>query len=403
MKREASRWAAIAALSMAASSAAAAEPVDVVAWLAQPGVRLVVVRAGGADHRWRDFPARAGLVFKALRECRSPSADTVICDPSGIERRRLKLAPGEAAVWDWRGRRIAAATDADAVRRLIGRHLGPQRRVWLDAPDQRDAWITALGNTGRWRVTHSIDDVRAVRAAPPLRADADPCDDDRAVPALTVLKVTAGGAAWLDLDGCRWVDATGEQPAQLVAMLEAEWRRAGRERSVPGPGTAHGRPVPGRRADRHHVAAVTRSRAALDAIGAKAEHGPLLDAVRPWLGVPYLRNGTTARGIDDFNLVRRLYRDVYGIELSANPLDWLTAYAKVPIDESAPEETVQRGDILFKVTLAYRPREVVLYLGGGKVLTAKDVVGVTIDKVPKNLSFKYYLVARRPLAGPLAE
>ena len=378
--------------------AAADIPEPAQAWLSAPGVRLIALRAEGAAYRWRDLPQPPGLRLGVLSDCRGSEPSARVCDPDRRYRRALGLADGEAAVWDWRGRPVALRAGPHEVRAAIGRQLGPRPRVWIDADtdaDRRRAVAEALTATGRWSVTHRIQDARALEKARRGEHSARPrCVDSPPVPSVSLLRVRGARAEWVDADGaCVIARATGRSAKALIAALEAEWRQATDPGRIPPRAPP---PLRGRQDDDHLRAKVRKSFATLDALG----ETPLTEAVRRWIGVRYVRDGATADGVDDFNLVRSLYRDVYGISLGDNPLDWLTAYEKIPVDESRPEATVRPGDILFKVTLAYRPREVLVYVGDGYAVSAKEVEGVVIAPVPKlGKSVKYYLVARRPHAA----
>lgn len=397
---------AVAALVATVSTARAQpdrRPAPLPEWLRAPGVRLVILRAAGYDNRWLDFPRPDGLRIGLVADChgRQDRRDRrdVICDKDRTLRRHLGLRPGRAAAWTWRGERVLTGAGPDEIRAVLDQYLGPLPRVWVDADTgpRRRAVADALRATGRWAVTHRIQDVRALESAGPRQLDAPPCPDRPIVP-LSVLMVRQSHGIWLDpTRQCRLAAARGSTAAALVAGLQTAWR-AGTEAQEEAQSfrpTAAGGP---RVLDDRLQKDIDKSHAALDHLPNRSQDRVLHEAVRRWLGVRYRRGGNGADGVDDINFVRAIYKAVYDLELSDNPLDWLQLYEKVPVDESKPEATIRPGDILFKVTLAYRPREVSVYLGGGKVATSKEVRGVVVDKVPMKLSVKYYLVARRPTA-----
>ena len=409
------------------SPAAATETVT--GWLQEPGVRLLVVRAAGDGLRWRQFPRSPGLRVRVLTPC--PGTANAVCGPDGAPYRHLRLHPGRAAVWTWQGERILDNVDANEVMAALKTHLGPKPRVWIEAEDRtrRQALVTALNASGYWTVTHRISDLNAVRTADLPTGPLDLCPDRR-LPTLGLLRVRDERAEWIDIERrCRSVAASGGDGQAMAAALLAEWRNTqapiGSEPATQAepaalpPATARSRPTgptapvalanpaarPNRRGsnggpaarliDRHLQQAIAKSHADLDLLE-RTSNARLIAAVRRWIGVRYQRDGDTAQGIDDFNLMRALYRDAYNLELHGEPLDWLQVYTKVPVDEARPEASVRVGDLLFKVALSYRPREVLLYLGSGKVVTASDVKGVQVGDVPRNLPASFYLVARRP-------
>ncbi|MEM7676416.1 MAG: hypothetical protein AAF449_10475, partial [Myxococcota bacterium] len=348
-------------------------------WLAKPTVRMVVLRAAGAEFEWRDFVVPAGLLLKVLDDCEQTDDKKVLCDPDRRWRRSLDLSPGRAVAWTWRGQRTVTNGSLEDVHAAIGRHLGPLPRVWLntDRPGQHRALSRALEATGRWRVTHRLRDIESLRRVDPDRMTAA-CDASAPPPKLGLLRVRGSAAVWFDPEGkCRAVRATASDPRALADQLTAAWRvspQTGRPQTS-GPRSASTwtspisstsrSPSTGRLMDRHLREMIRKSHAALDAIPASVTDPALIAVVRKWIGVRYQRDGTSAAGIDDFNLLRQIFREAYGMELKGEPVDWLQDQAKVPIDEKRPEATARVGDILFKVPLSYRPRGVLLYLGGG--------------------------------------
>ena len=391
---------------MVAATSADAAPKELAAWLEAPGTRLVVVRAAGADYRWRDLPQPPGLRY-------------VVVDGPDVQ--RWSLAPSSASAWTWQGAQVVDQGGVEDIRAAIGRHLGPKPRVWIDTRNAslRTRLRQELVADGRWVVTFRHGDIQALRAG---KAVDEPCPSLRP-PRLSLLRIQNGQASWYDpFQGCRSVQARGTQAKTLLAGLMTAWRSTSRidaqsplfddrppasARRSPPPrnlpaqvgeaGFVEGTgPASPRRVDRHLEKAIRDSRELLSRLNHRNSDPRLYTAAGVWLGARYLRDGKTAMGVDDIQLVRKLHEEVYGTRLSATPLDWLQQFEKVPIDESDPARTLKPGDILFKVTLSYRPREVSLYLGEGLVVGAKEVIGVVVAPVAKNLPETYFLVARRP-------
>ncbi len=389
------------------SGVAAAQPAEIRSLLEAPGIRLVLIRAPGREFDWRDFPQPPGLHYRVLTSCpRGVPADD-FCDRHSQWQHSLQLEAGEAVAWTWQGRRVLFKTGPELARQAIGTHLGPLPRVWIDTASRRRrrATATALRATGRWRPTHRIQDIERLRTLTGVETAAR-CPDKHP-PSLGLLRISEQQATWFDPDrNCASVTVpAGGSGADIVARLMDAWREAPTGPLGPSPASdsrierappsAGGQSL-GRLVDAHLQEAINESHAVLDRLIDGGGDRRLLETVRDWLGVRYLRDGDDTAGIDDFNLMRALNEQVYGIELEGEAIDWLQVYEKVSVDESRPEATVRPGDLLFKVTLSYRPREVLLYIGGGKVVTSKDIKGVLVFDVPRDLPVKYYLVARRP-------
>ena len=340
----------------------------------------MVVRAAGQDYRWRDLPRPDGLRYQVL---------------GPREAKAFDLDPGQASAWTWQGLQVVNRGGPEDVRAAIGRHLGPRPRVWIDVRDTelRNQLRRALQADGRWAVTQAYRDIKAVRAG---KLDPQPCPD-LTPPAVSRLQVSGDEASWYDpTRRCRSVTARGATGRALVTGLLAAWRVPAAVDAETDDGPPPARPAGPRYVDTHVRKKMNRSQRAMQNLSDSNADMRLVNAVRPWLGVRYLRDGRTAAGVDDVQLVRLVYAQVYGVELSDNPIDWLELYEKVPVDERNPAATVRPGDILFKVTYAYVPREVSIYLGGDRAATAKDVLGVVVDKTPRIKSMKWHLVARRP-------
>ncbi|MEL7367977.1 MAG: NlpC/P60 family protein [Myxococcota bacterium] len=387
-------------------------------WLARPTVRMVVLRAAGADFDWRGFQPARGLFLRVLADCEPPKTDAhrtredVVCDPGGRWRRALQLSPGRASAWTWQGQRAVFNGRPEDIHSAVARHLGPKPRVWIDTdrPRQHRTITRALEATGRWRVTHQFQDIESLRTFDPAMATAT-CDTTARPSPLALLRIRGGNAVWFDPQKkCRAIETAASDPGVLARRITDAWRTSAVDDvglpSSPSTWTAApasadaASPTAGRLMDRHLRATLRKSHAALDGIPSAATDPTLIAMVRRWIGTRYRRNGNDASGIDDFNLVRQLFKEVYRVELEGEAVDWLERYAKVPIDEKRPEATLRVGDILFKVPLSYRPRGVMLYLGGGQIVAAEDITGVIVKDVPREMPVTFYLVARRPSADP---
>ena len=388
------RWAWLLAASFVASTAGVgpstalgADDDFVRRGLAQPGVRLFVLRAEGADFSWRDFPRLDGLKMRTLARCGAQREAPCLDGRWGLE-------PGRASAWSWRGERILHNAEPEDIRRLFGRYLGPKPKVWVDAdsPAARRAAIEAFRASSLWAVTHSIHDARRF-ASFDARTATPPCDDDEPPP-LSVVRIRRDRATWFDPErACTAVTAEGRGPA-LVAALTQAWKATVPPQAAPPDRAPTDSTGLQRRVDDDVREAIAHSQSLIDSLAGRADPR-LLAAARKWIGVRYRRHGSSAAGIDDVHLLRAIYRDVYNHELTGDLIDWMHRYEKVAVDNRDPEAALRPGDLLFKVTYGLQPREAWLCLGSGYVLIAKEVIGVVVTPTPSP-SVRYGMAARRP-------
>lgn len=127
----------------------------------------------------------------------------------------------------------------------------------------------------------------------------------------------------------------------------------------------------------------------------------LVEFARKWIGTPYEMYGASEHGIDDYNLVRDCYKEVYGIEVGATRREQLRTNPDVPVDLADVEATLRPGDLIGWVVHAGQiPRRVGVYLGNKMYLWVYMVAGARVSPLPEYTWESYWLVARRPLANP---
>ncbi|MDA9563067.1 NlpC/P60 family protein [Flavobacteriales bacterium] len=106
----------------------------------------------------------------------------------------------------------------------------------------------------------------------------------------------------------------------------------------------------------------------------------LMDAVCQWHSVPYLYAGKTIDGIDCSSLVKRIYKDVYHIEL-------LGTSSTLPNEcSSVKRADLEPGDLVFFKIYNNKISHVGIYLGGSKFVHASTKRGVIVS----DLTEKYY-------------
>jgi cell wall-associated NlpC family hydrolase len=119
------------------------------------------------------------------------------------------------------------------------------------------------------------------------------------------------------------------------------------------------------------------------------------------LGTPYQHPGEPGPGITPAELVRRLYLEVYGIDVGEGLYALLNNHPPVDAPVGRPMANLRPGDVVLTVTMGMRPRGVWVYLGRGKVVTSAMTFGVVVKEFPADQPEHRWIVARRPLAGTL--
>ncbi|MDR2388659.1 MAG: C40 family peptidase [Tannerellaceae bacterium] len=104
-----------------------------------------------------------------------------------------------------------------------------------------------------------------------------------------------------------------------------------------------------------------------------------------WMGTPYRFGGNSSRGVDCSGFVSILYREVYGVRLSASSADLLKHHCK-----RVRRSGLKEGDLVFFRTGGGNrkiPNHVGIYLKNNKFIHASTSRGVILS----NLSEPYYL------------
>ncbi len=123
------------------------------------------------------------------------------------------------------------------------------------------------------------------------------------------------------------------------------------------------------------------------------------NAVNEYLGVPYRRGGSGNKGFDCSGLTRKLYLEIYGINLPHNSAAQcrLNIFDRVPLNPDAFESR----DLLFFQSKNKRINHVGIYLENGKFLHATSGKGVTVSDLNDSY-WKRRLVASRRIKDAIA-
>jgi cell wall-associated NlpC family hydrolase len=127
-----------------------------------------------------------------------------------------------------------------------------------------------------------------------------------------------------------------------------------------------------------------------------SEIGPALpenleQELNRFFGLRYQLGGEGQSGIDCSALVRRVYADVFGIELPRSS----SAQSRVGSLEKVTEDELQTGDLLFFGPKRKRVNHVGMYLAGGYFVHAARSEGVTISRLDEGYWKSRWMFSKR--------
>lgn len=109
-----------------------------------------------------------------------------------------------------------------------------------------------------------------------------------------------------------------------------------------------------------------------------------------WYGTPHRMGGNDLNGVDCSGLVRRIYKDLFGIQMPR------TASGQAGLGVRVSGDKLEPGDLVF-----FKPpgkkNHVGIYLGKGEFVHTSAKRGVMISKMDLNYWKKHYWTARRIL------
>lgn len=119
----------------------------------------------------------------------------------------------------------------------------------------------------------------------------------------------------------------------------------------------------------------------------------LVSTLADWIGTPYHHAGYSKRGIDCSGFVSKIYRDVYGINLTHSSCSMI-----YQMKEKVKKEDLQTGDILFFKIHGKRTRisHVGIYLKDGMFIHADSHAGIMVSTLNCKYYKRAYYAAGRP-------
>lgn len=121
----------------------------------------------------------------------------------------------------------------------------------------------------------------------------------------------------------------------------------------------------------------------------------LIETVSKWLGTPYRFGSSSRNGTDCSGFVTRIYRDVYGLDLSRSSRSMFEDVQRIKKD------SVRTGDLVFFKRSSNEPIfHVGIYLKDGKFIHSASSSGVMVSSLNEKFYRNYYYAAGRVTQSP---
>ena len=122
------------------------------------------------------------------------------------------------------------------------------------------------------------------------------------------------------------------------------------------------------------------------------ENKDLIETVSDWLGTPYRSGASSKKGTDCSGFVTRVYKQVYGVDLTHSSRSMFTQVKRVKKDE------VKEGDLVFFRRGPGKPiYHVGIYLKNNKFVHSASSGGVRISSLKEQYYSRNYYAAGRVL------
>lgn len=118
----------------------------------------------------------------------------------------------------------------------------------------------------------------------------------------------------------------------------------------------------------------------------------IMEVAEPYLGIPYRRGGTSFKGMDCSGLVRRIYSELFSLDLPHSSSEQY----RLPSMEKVPKDDLQTGDLVFFSQKKKRITHVGIYLSDGNFIHAARS-GVTISSLDSHYWKIRMVGAKRPV------
>jgi cell wall-associated NlpC family hydrolase len=120
----------------------------------------------------------------------------------------------------------------------------------------------------------------------------------------------------------------------------------------------------------------------------------LMSTLADWVGTPYRHAGYSKSGVDCSGFVSKIYRDVYGINLTHSSRSMI-----YEMDEHIKKDDLKEGDILFFRIHGRRISHVGIYLRNGMFIHASLYRGIVVENLNSAYYHRAYYAAGRITGG----
>ncbi len=121
----------------------------------------------------------------------------------------------------------------------------------------------------------------------------------------------------------------------------------------------------------------------------------IADFAGKWRGTRYQWGGTSRSGIDCSAYLRRMYRDLFRVELPRTTRQQIGLGVDIAVDTGDLGRSLEPGDLIFYVDRTGTPNHVVVYMGGDRITHSVSGRGVVIEPLARVYGRR--VVARRLL------
>lgn len=123
----------------------------------------------------------------------------------------------------------------------------------------------------------------------------------------------------------------------------------------------------------------------------EGENAKLYEAIKEWMGTPYLYGGTTKAGVDCSAFVGHIFKEVYNKKLHRVSNDIQQDVTLIS------KEDLREGDIVFFTNSKGRVSHVGIYLKDGLFAHSSTSRGVIISRLDDSYWSKHFYHGGRPL------
>lgn len=119
----------------------------------------------------------------------------------------------------------------------------------------------------------------------------------------------------------------------------------------------------------------------------------MMEVAQPYLGTPYRRGGASMNGMDCSGFVRRIYSELFSLELPHSSAEQYSLPSMVKVSK----DDLQTGDLIFFSQKKRRINHVGIYLSDGNFIHASTKSGVAVSSLDSQYWKVRMVGAKRPI------